>query len=618
MKKFKLFTLALLLFMPLVVNAQEEQICKLYESGTKDVDVLSMDEFENSLKLKVEELNKDGYGHYTHRYVMNVIETNEETTKSFYETVEVSEVFKKEADAISYFDGIKLEKPYVKGEYVISQREILTTSDGAKSSMVCLTLDCASEIDNLKKSLASNQELVYDITAKSSISVDLKDVKYTNNNETVYFDTEKEAKDFAENYTPTLDGYEFVKNEVKEETITITEELNYSDLNDNDTFETEELANEKLQEFQREYNTNNGSVSKVRNNNDTTTRGTLKFENQSELEKWLEENSIDSSLGKLTTVITPVKGEEETISGTYNTLEELENYVKSLKDLGYTVDYDYEKIYKGITGEVKTGEKFDSNTRYQFSYSDTNYILIKQGSGNLAVWTEFALNETEKDNFVRTYNNINDFDGSTRNITKSQITWINGFKAHDLSFIGNNWGTYTFTKEGNNIVMTCDKISHLIEGYSTPKFAYVLSGTKYKETEEVELSYVKTIYGFSYVVNATVSVEEETTKYVIISNFMKEIFASSASLDYYVKTTSVVYEYDLKYDVLKEETKKVNKVNYVIEECGYENDIGGPDYEYPNPPYTGINTGIYTFVKILLGLSIVAVLFKIYKLVKNN
>ncbi|MDD5980254.1 MAG: hypothetical protein PUC23_03985 [bacterium] len=618
MKKFNLFILALLLFMPLVVNAQEAQICKLYESGTKEVDVLSMDEFENSLKLKVQELNKDSYGHYTHRYVMNVVDTTETTKKSFYETVEVSEVFEKKTDAVSYFDGIKLEKPYVKGEYVVSPKEIITTSNGATSSIVCLTLDCASEIDNLKKSLTSNQELVYDITAKSSISVDFKDVKYTSNNETVYFDTEEEANDFAENYTPTLDGYEFVKNEVKEETITITEELSYSDLNDNDTFETEELANEKLQEFQREYNINNGSVSKVRNNNDTTTRGILKFENQSELEKWLEENSIDSSLGKLTTVITPVKGEEESISGTYTTLEELENYIKSLEDLGYIVDYDYEKVFKGISGEVKTGEKFDSATRYQFSYNDTNYILIKQGSGNLALWTEYALSETEKDTFVRTYNSINNFDGSTSNITKDQITWINGFKAHDLSFIGNNWGTYTFTKEGNNIVMTCDKISHLIKGYSTPKFAYVLSGTKYRETEEVELSYVKTVYGFSYVVNATAFVEEEVTKYVIISKFIKEISESTATLNYYVKTTLVNYEYSLKYDVLKEETNKINKVNYVIEECGYENDIGGPDYEYPNPPYTGINTGIYTFVKILLGLSIVAVLFKIYKLVKNN
>ena len=84
------------------------------------------------------------------------------------------------------------------------------------------------------------------------------------------------------------------------------------------------------------------------------------------------------------------------------------------------------------------------------------------------------------------------------------------------------------------------------------------------------------------------------------------------------KSFKLYYEYSLKYDVLKEETNKINKVNYVIEECGYENDIGGPDYEYPNPPYTGINTGIYTFVKILLGLTIVAVLFKIYRLVKNN
>ena len=67
------FTLALLIcFIPLNINAKEEQICKPYESGNEKINAISIMEFENSLKFKIKELNKTDFGNYTYRYFINV------------------------------------------------------------------------------------------------------------------------------------------------------------------------------------------------------------------------------------------------------------------------------------------------------------------------------------------------------------------------------------------------------------------------------------------------------------------------------------------------------------------------------------------------------------------
>ena len=153
--------------------------------------------------------------------------------------------------------------------------------------------------------------------------------------------------------------------------------------------------------------------------------------------------------------------------------------IKDLEDNSYILENkEINEIKSGITGEVITGSSYDSNSRYEFSKNDTNFILLKQGSGAYALWSENALSDIEKETFVRTYNEVNSgstkFDGSTTNITIDQITWINGYDTFDLSIIGKNWGSYTFSTDNNSIIITCDKskLSHLVKGFAKEKVKY--------------------------------------------------------------------------------------------------------------------------------------------------
>ena len=161
------------------------------------------------------------------------------------------------------------------------------------------------------------------------------------------------------------------------------------------------------------------------------------------------------------------------------------------------------------------------------------------------------------------------------------------------------------------------KVSHVIKGYATPKINYVLSGKKHKESEALEVSYEKIIYGFSYKIDAEAPITSNITKYSIISNFEKEIEIQTPILTYNIITTLKDNKYSLKYNKYKEEIIELNNINWRIEKCGYENDTN-QNHNYPLPPYTGINIEPYTFVKILLGLFTIMVSIKIVKLIKNN
>ncbi len=620
MKKFKLFTLALLIcFIPLNINAKEEQICKPYESENEKINAISIMEFENSLKFKIKELNKTDFGNYTYRYSINVGKKEITTKKYDEEIVEVEEVFNTEEDAINYFNNIFLEEPYYKGNYITSKNETITTSIGEKKQIVCQVLDCSNEIKELKEQLTDNQELSYRVNINTILKTDTKSIVYKNNDEIVYFNTKEEAENFAKNYTPTFGEYDFIKNEIKEEQNTETKNYSYSELEENDIFNTEEEALEKLNAFQEKYNTNNGTINKIRNNNNTIINETLVFDNEDKFNVWLNENYIDSTLGSLTYTKNQQQTEIESINGTYKTKEEAEQVVKELQDLGYVVEYKIEKVQQGITGEVINGTKYDKDSKYIFPYNDTNYVLIKQGSTYLAVWSEFELTNEERNTFVTTYNNVNNFDGSTKNITIDQITWISGFGSFDLTHLGRNWGTYEVSKKQNNIVITSNdmKVSHVIKGYATPKINYVLSGKKHKESEALEVSYEKIIYGFSYKIDAEAPITSNITKYSIISNFKKEIEIQTPILTYNIITTLKDNKYSLKYNKYKEEIIELNNINWRIEKCGYENDTN-QNHNYPLPPYTGINIEVYTFVKILLGLFTIMVSIKIVKLIKNN
>ena len=386
----------------------------------------------------------------------------------------------------------------------------------------------------------------YNITVSDVIGSEKKQVDYMEGNEIKYFDTETDAQLFVNNYVPVLEGFKFINNEYVAVPFKIKVMKTYAELKGNDVFDTETEALEKLEEFQREYNTTDGKVESVRvSSKDKIESGSITFDSQEEANKWIADNEIDSKFGELVTNVTSDKEkyDESNITGEYSSKDLAEEALQQLKNEGYIVNGNITEITDGITGEVLSGSSYPSAGKYEFSINDTNFVLIKQGSGHYAVWTEQELTEQEKDIFVSTYNKVNSgdskFDGSTTNISKSDISWIYGYGSFDLSYIGNNWGTYTFAKNENNIILTCDakKVSHVIKGYAKENIKYVLSGTKYKEKEVYKVNYSKLTYGFSYKVSASALVDEINTKYKVVSNFLK--LEKTALLKYSIETTFI-------------------------------------------------------------------------------
>ena len=636
MKKMKLVIFALLLCiaLPKSIFALERNYCIVYEKGNKVIDITDnanlINDFENDLKQRVSDLNENnGKGiwvTYRYDYSMNV-ETKEVEEKTNLKTISVENKFTTEASAIEYFNNIVVEKPFVKGLYNISSLDIPRVETVNGEDIVCKSLDCLEEINEIKDQLADNQKLNYNITVSDVIGSEKKQVDYMEGNEIKYFDTEADAQLFVNNYVPVLEGFKFINNEYVAVPFKTKVMKTYAELKGNDVFDTETEALEKLEEFQREYNTTDGKVESVRvSSKDKIESGSITFDSQEEANKWIADNEIDSKFGELVTNVTSDKEkyDESNITGEYSSKDLAEEALQQLKNEGYIVNGNITEITDGITGEVLSGSSYPSAGKYEFSINDTNFVLIKQGSGHYAVWTEQELTEQEKDIFVSTYNKVNSgdskFDGSTTNISKSDISWIYGYGSFDLSYIGNNWGTYTFAKNENNIILTCDakKVSHVIKGYAKENIKYVLSGTKYKEKEVYKVNYSKLTYGFSYKVSASALVDEINTKYKVVSNFLK--LEKTALLKYSIETTFIDKFYELSYEKYIPEMLETAYIDWTITRCDYpygNGDIDEVNVDYPNPPQTGVDYNISMIINVF-ALGILLISYKIYKTLKNN
>lgn len=634
MKKMKLgiFALMLCIILPKNVFAIDNNSCIIYEKGNKIIDVTNntdlINDFENDLKQRVFDLNENnGKGvlvNYMYNYKMNVErKTSEEKTE--VKTILVDNKFISKEDAKNYFDSIVSVLPYVKGSYTISPLDVSRIENVKGEDIVCKSVDCHDEINKLKEALKDNQKLHYNIVVSENAGSKKLQVDYKENNEIKYFDTKESAESFANSYIPVKEGFKFVNNEYVEVPFKIEVMKTYAQLKGNDVFDTKEEALEKLEEFQDEYNTTNGKVDPIRvSSKDKIETGSISFDTQEEVDKWIFNNKIDSTLGKLVTNVTSTKEkyDESDIYFEFDSLEEAEAKIIELKNNGYNLNSNITNISGGMTGEVLTGEKYDSNNRYEFA--NTNFVLIKQGSGHYAVWTKEQLTEEEKDLFVSSYNKVNSgdskFDGSTTNISKSDISWIYGYGSFDLSYIANNWGTYIFEKNGNNIVLTCDKkkVSHVIKGYAKEESSkYVLSGTKYKEKDVYKLDYSKILYGFSYKINASALVEEITTKYKVVSNFIE--LKKTALLEYSIDTTIIDKMYELSYEEYIPKVIDNAYINWKITRCTYPQDSNVQEVavDYPNPPQTGVDYKLPIVINVF-ALGVLLISRKIYKVLKNN
>lgn len=622
MKKINLFVLMFLicLVLPNGVHASEKLMCMEVESGKESIFSSDLEQFEKDLKQKVAVLNKNnGNSTSVYKYELKVIDTYTNIQKEEYEVVSVLDVFDKREDAISYFDRLLVREPYVKGNLFLHPVEITDVIKELSDEIICSSLDCKMEIQRLEQDLESNQKLDYEIVVKDVVTDEKVQIVYQENGTIKYFDDYSQAELFVKDYVPSLSGYEFVDNEIAMVNVATKVLKTYLELKKKDTFNTLEEAEKALEEFENEYPESSGSVEKVLDS-ESTTDGTLEFASEEEALNKKAELEVDNEFEKITATTREEveRIDKEEISEEYATREEAEEVLEILKDNGYVVDAEISEINSGITGNVVSGISRPSASRYEFPIDKTNFVLIKQGSGYVAVWTEYELTDIEKTTFVETYNTVNSgnskFDGSTTDISMDMITWIFGYDAHDLSNIGTNWGTYTFSKDEEDIIMTCNKISHAIEGYATPKVKYVISGTKYREKKIWYVDYNRTIYNYLYKIEASAFIEEIATKYKVLSNFVK--VDTEAVLKYSVSKSVTDEKYELSYEKYIPKITEMSSIVWSIEKCDW---VGGTgDIDYPNPPQTGIDTNLIIFIRYFLLSVMMVVCYKTYKLIKNN
>ena len=564
---------------------------------------------------------------------MNV-KTDEVTLKTDVETITVSDKFDTEEEAIDYYNGIILDKPFEKGEYKLSTVEVPRIETVKSGSTVCNGLECLEEISNLNSQLGPNQKLFYNVIIKDVEGTESTKVTYKDNNGVVYFDTKEEAQKFADKYTPTLDGHKFVKNEVLSKITTTETSKTYEEIYGNNIFDTETDAVSVLDKFENEYNVTSGDIETVRDNSeDKTSSGSETFNTEAEADKWIQDNAIDSTLGELKTnkTTSKVKYDEGTIEGEYSSRADAEAAIDALKAQGYIVEgSSISEVPGGITGNVESAIKINENNHKYTFVNGTDYVLIKQGSGHYAVWTEEELTQEEKTAFIDSYKKVNT-DGSTSGISMDNIEWIQGFNTFDLGavFNENNWGKYTFKLENGKVVLINenDQISHVVYGgLVNENTKYVLSGTKYKEKEVYKVDWTKVTYGFDYKLNASALVKEKVTRYMVVSIFNK--LEKEATLEYRIDETFFDKKIELSYEKYIPVVKEIAYIDWVINRCEYQgsndnnndnnkgNNIVVTSRDYPNPPQTGVKANI-SIINLLM-LAVLLLGYRLYRVVKNN
>lgn len=205
-----------------------------------------------------------------------------------------------------------------------------------------------------------------------------------------------------------------------------------------------------------------------------------------------------------------ISSESSKIEEIFESEKELDEYIKQLEKQGYTLgDITKEEVVIQETEKVPTGKvivegskKLDSRSKYEVN---GNYIMIKQASGSIAIWTNDELTKEEQESFMKSW-----FAGNYDNSIKDNVNvyFIFGEGKKDLSYIGNGWGTYNISTEDNKIIMTCnsDRISHLNYGKFEQEYIekkvdvtkYSVSGNKVmnKYKDEYLVDYKKTEKSF--------------------------------------------------------------------------------------------------------------------------
>ena len=365
----------------------------------------------------------------------------------------------------------------------------------------------------------------------STLSIEKNDAITEEVNET--FDTEQEALEFIEKckekYNSNLSVSEIYSDWVSKGTIKVKE---LSGL-------TEEERDREIERITKEIEGNSTdtiryevSITKTSNTEkvyvkDNITEETKVFDSLKEANDFIDSLKLSENENIKVEINGPkikqvlISSESSKIEEIFESEKELDEYLKQLEKQGYTLgDITKEEVVIQETEKVPTGKvivedskKLDSSSKYEVN---GNYIMIKQASGSIAIWTNDELTKEEQESFMKSW-----FAGNYDNSIKDNVKvyFIFGEGKKDLSYIGNGWGTYNISTKDDKIIMTCnsDKISHLNYGKFEQEYTekkvdvtkYLVSGNKVmnKYKDEYLVDYKKSEKSF----------EDKTTHGAIIN-----------------------------------------------------------------------------------------------------
>ncbi len=599
MKKYYVLIMFLILLIPSTVYASEsnQNSCQIFEKGQKTILKDELTNFENDLKNKVNYLNKEENNFtnsLTYSYEISNIKYTEEKKETLNETVKVEKEFATQEEAENYYNALLPEKSHVFKNPIFDKEVIVLTSTGDKKEIDCNSLNCQEEIDKIQMSLKGEEKFVKIeiIQSQQPITTEEK-VEYKQNNKTVYFNTKEEAENFEKNYRPSIAGLTFTKNEVISEIISNTVNKTYDELIGNNYFTSENMAQQALREFQNTYNTENGTIEKFRDTSkEENIIGKESFDTQEEAERWIKDNTPNALVGEMSSTISNEieKIDEESISKSFSTHEELESYIKEIENQGYQTeklkeDMKIEYTSEAEKGEINHSEKNEDDVSEYLVNSENDFIIIKQ-SHWYVVWTKEELTSYEKERLK---------------VNLSELGIDHSLDNQDL--IGFYYGYGEFNIEGNSYIISLknndisvmaeskDNISHITYGTfkSTQKeqVKYLLEGLIYREKVKYVVSYNKLNYVYAYKINASAQVNEQVEKYKIISYFNKNSFEQVERLVYRIDSETTKEVIKLRYDDYLIETYELVTLNWQINKC--EKNIESVNNEEEiNPPKTSV------------------------------
>ena len=486
----------------------------------------------------------------------------------------VSDYFdtKKEAQ-----DWIDKRKEILKDAYEITKEEIITS---IVKEQVGDSIEIYEEFDNKENALLKKDELESDINNECDLEIVEEEEKHTIGT-TVEFEKTFNTQEEVEEYKKSIEGKKDVTitEEVIDEEIVYPEEK-VTDISNNsleqleneiksivDEIKTEETENISYETRVEQDKKEENVLGEVTEEKISRTFGT-KEEAKSFIENKKSEETDDVKFEfEKIKERTETSKEESEINEVVDSMEDVNSVIESLKEQGYIIDsYDVTEETKTIIEKIPTGNvivknstKFDSNSYFE---ANGNFAIIKQGKGTVVVWTLEPLSESEQASFKDSFLKAN-FDPS---IKDSNFEFISGNGEYDLSYLGNNWGTYSINYNDGTIVVECDKdrISHLNVGTFENEFVeeektisqFRISGKKHIENNyqvyDVKGIRKEQLYENITTYYATIykTKKELNKQYVIRGSYVEE--EENISKKYVLKGTIKQFEEKEKYKGLIE------------------------------------------------------------------